>query len=198
MNTPTIVTDRLILRKFTKADLEALFLLLKDEEVNQFLPWYPVKDLEEATRFYEEKYVAKYAQPQAYVYAICLKEDNYPIGYIMVDMEEPHDFGYGLRKEFWHQGITSEAGQAVIEQVRKDGFPYITATHDRNNPRSGSVMHACGMKYCYTYKEQWQPKDFPVFFRMYQLNFDPNDEFVCTKYWTQYENHFVEDLSAEE
>lgn len=43
MNTPTLETKRLILRKFTENDLEALFLILNDEEVNRFLPWYPVK-----------------------------------------------------------------------------------------------------------------------------------------------------------
>lgn len=197
MNTPTLKTERLILRKFTENDLEALFLILKDEEVNQFLPWYPVKNLEETQRFYEEQYASKYAQPQAYAYAICLKEDDYPIGYIKVDMEEHHDFGYGLRKEFWHRGIVSEAGKAVVDQVRKDGLPYITATHDKNNPRSAHVMRACGMKYCYTYEEQWQPKNFPVFFRMYQLNFDGNDDRVYMKYWNQYENHFIETVSAD-
>lgn len=196
MNTPTIETERLILRKFTEDDMEALFLILKDEEVNKFLPWYPMKDLEETKKFYEERYAAKYAEPQAYAYAICLKEDNYPIGYIKVDMEEHHDFGYALRKEFWHKGIVSEAAKAVVCQVKKDGLPYITATHDRNNPRSGHVMEVVGMKYCYTYEEQWQPKDITVFFRMYQLNFDGNDERVYKKYWNMYENHFIEELSA--
>ena len=194
MNTPTLKTERLILRKFTEDDIEALFLILKDEEVNKFLPWYPLKSLEETKKFYEERYAAKYTQPQAYAYAICLKHDNYPIGYIKVDMEEHHDFGYALRKEFWRKGIVSEAGKAVIEQVKKDGLPYITATHDRNNPRSGSVMQACGMRYCYTYEEQWQPKDFPVFFRMYQLNFNEDVDFVYDKYWDMYSNHFIEDL----
>ena len=194
MNTPMLETERLILRKFTEEDLEALFLILKDEQVNTFLPWYPMKDLEETKKFYEKRYAAKYGQPQAYAYAICLKSDNYPIGYINVDMEEHHDFGYGLRKEFWHQGIATEAGKAVIEQVRKDGLPYITATHDINNPRSGSVMQACGMTYCYSFEEQWQPKDFPVIFRMYQLNFCNNQDFVYMKYWNISSNHFVEVL----
>ena len=194
MNTPMLETERLILRKFTEEDLEALFLILKDEQVNTFLPWYPMKDLEETKKFYEKRYAAKYGQPQAYAYAICLKSDNYPIGYINVDMEEHHDFGYGLRKEFWHRGIVTEAGKAVIEQVRKDGLPYITATHDINNPRSGSVMQACGMKYCYSFEEQWQPKDFPVIFRMYQLNFCNNQGFIYKKYWNISSNHFVEVL----
>lgn len=82
MNTPVLETERLILRKFTEQDMEALFLILQDEDVNKFLPWYPVKDMDETKRFYEERYASKYARPQAYAYAICLKEDNYPIGYI--------------------------------------------------------------------------------------------------------------------
>ena len=194
MNTPTLETGRLILRKFTEYDLEALFLILKDEEVNRFLPWYPIKDLEETKKFYEERYASQYAPPQAYAYAICLKEDNYPIGYIKVDMEEHHDFGYGLRKEFWHKGIVSEAGKAVVEQVKNDGLPYITATHDRNNPRSGNVMRACGMKYCYTYQELWQPKNFLVEFRLYQLNFTKEDNWMYKEYWDKYPIHFIEKL----
>ena len=192
MNTPTLETERLILRKFTENDIKALFLILKDEEVNKYLPWYPLKDIEETKEFYRERYVAKYEQPQAYAYAICLKKDNFPIGYIKVDMEEHHDFGYGLRKEFWHRGIVSEAGKAVIEQIKNDGLPYITATHDRNNPRSGYVMQACGMKYCYTFEELWQPKNFLVTFRMYQLNFTQEQDWIYKKYWDTYPNTFIE------
>ncbi len=192
MNTPTLETERLILRKFTENDMEAFFLIYSDEQVNQFLPWFPLKSVEETQRFFAERYAAKYKQPQAYAYAICLKKDNYPIGYMNVDMEEHHDFGYGLRKEFWHQRIVTEAGKAVIEQVKKDGLPYITATHDRNNPRSGGVMKNVGMKYQYSYEEQWKPKNIIVIFRMYQLNLDGNTERVYKKYWDNSAVHFVE------
>ncbi|MCR1871102.1 GNAT family N-acetyltransferase [Longicatena caecimuris] len=194
MNTPILETERLILRKFTEADMEALFLILKDEEVNRFLPWYPVKNMAETKTFYKERYAEKYKQPQAYAYAICLKNENFPIGYMNVEMEEHHDFGYGLRKEFWHQGIVTEAGKAVIEQVKKDGLPYITATHDKNNPRSGNVMKKLGMQYCYSYEEQWQPKDIFVIFRMYQLNFYGTADFVYKKYWDHSEHHVIEEL----
>lgn len=194
MNTPTLKTERLVLRKFTEKDVEALFLILEDEEVNKFLPWYPLNNLEEAKKFYEERYVLQYAQSQAYAYAICLKEDNFPIGYINVDMGEAHDLGYGLHKEFWHKGVVTEAAKAVIEQVKNDGLPYITATHDKNNPRSGNIMKKVGMKYCYSYEEQWQPKDFPVIFRMYQLNFNGNTDFIFKKYWNDSDNHFLETL----
>lgn len=194
MNTPTLKTKRLVLRKFTEQDMEALFLILRDREVNKFLPWYPLKDLEETKKFYRERYASNYAQLQGYAYAICLKENDFPVGYINVDMEEAHDLGYGLRKEFWHKGIVSEAAKAVLEQTKKDGLPYITATHDKNNPRSGNVLKKIGMKYCYSYEEQWQPKNFPVIFRMYQINFDDNTVFIYKKYWNTYNNHFIEKL----
>ena len=51
MNTPQLETPRLILRKFTGEDIEALYLILKDEEVNTFLPWYPLKSIGEARVF---------------------------------------------------------------------------------------------------------------------------------------------------
>lgn len=192
MNTPTLEIGRLILRKFTENDVEALYRIYSDEEVNRFLPWFPAKNRAEAYRIYEEAYAANYALPQAYAYAVCLKKDNVPIGYIKVGMEENHDLGYGLRKEFWHRGIMTEAGTAVAAQVKRDGLPYITATHDRNNPRSGGVMKQIGMKYQYSYEEQWMPKNIPVTFRMYQLNFDGRDDRVYKKYWDDAAVHFVE------
>ena len=194
MNTPTLKTERLTLRKFTDQDIEALFSILREEEVNRFLPWYPLKDLEETRRFYEERYVLNYAQPQGYAYAICLKEDNIPVGYINIDidMEEAHDLGYGLRKEFWNRGIVTEAAKTVIEQVKKDGLPYITATHDRNNPRSGGVMRNVGMAYQYSYEELWQPKNIFVTFRLYQRNLDGDERRICKKYWDTSKVHFIE------
>ncbi|SCH39105.1 ribosomal-protein-S5-alanine N-acetyltransferase [uncultured Ruminococcus sp.] len=194
MNTPALETDRLILRKFTEKDLAALLDIYRDKEVNIYLPWFPLESMADAKAFFEERYEAVYTQPCGYRYAICLKQDDIPIGYINVSTDDSHDLGYGLRKEFWHQGIVSEAAKAVVEQVKKDGMTYITATHDVNNPRSGNVMKALGMKYQYSYEELWQPKNFLVTFRMYQLNFDGNDERVYREYWDRYENHFVEAL----
>lgn len=192
MNTPTLKTERLILRKFTENDLKALYEIYSDKEVNQFLPWFPLTTMKEAKRFYEKEFKSKYNQKCSYNYAICFKENNYPIGYVNVGTNDSYDFGYGLRKEFWHKGIVTEAGMAVIEQLKKDGIPYITATHDVNNPRSGRVMKRLGMNYQYSYQEQWQPKDLLVIFRMYQLNFDGNDNRVYKEYWNNSTVHFVE------
>ena len=192
MNTPRLETERLILRKFTLTDLQALYLLLSDKEVNRFLPWFPLRDLDEARAFFEARYASVYRQPQGYQYAICQKTDDLPIGYIGVSMDDSHDLGYGLRREFWHRGLVTEAGRAVAAQVKRDGLPYLTATHDVNNPRSGDVMKRLGMQYQYSYEELWQPKNLLVTFRMYQLHFDGKDTTAYQKYWNASAVHFVE------
>lgn len=193
MNTPTLMTERLILRKFTENDAEALFKIYGDEEVNTFLPWFPLKTLEETREFYLKRYENVYNQERAYNYGVCLKEDNYPIGYINVGTEGANDFGYALRKDFWRNGFITEAGVAVIEQLKRDGIPFITATHDINNPKSGEVMKRLKMTYQYSYVEQWQPKNFPVTFRMYQLNLDGNGGRVYKEYWDNSTVHFIEE-----
>jgi Acetyltransferases, including N-acetylases of ribosomal proteins len=192
MNTPTLESERLILRKFTENDLESLLDIYKEEEVNNYLPWFPLKSLEEAKLFFKEKYENKYRHQRGYEYAICLKTDNIPIGYVGLNMDNSHDLGYGLKKNFWHKGIVTEACRAIIKQVQKDGILYITATHDIKNPRSGGVMKNLGMRYKYSYEEQWQPKDILVTFRMYQLNFDRKEDRIYMEYWDKYPVHFIE------
>ncbi|MPM14212.1 hypothetical protein SDC9_60572 [bioreactor metagenome] len=191
-NTPKIETERLILRKFTEEDAGAFFLIMKDIEVNKFLPWFPVETLDEAKKNLQKNYLNSYEQSSGYRYAICLKSDNIPIGYVNVSDDDSHDLGYGLRKEFWNKGIVTEACKVVLEDLRKAGFLYITATHDVNNLRSGNVMKKIGMTYQYSYEEQWQPKDILVTFRMYQLNFDKQEDRVYRKYWNKYSVHFIE------
>lgn len=183
------ITERLILRQFNKCDSDALFSILSDEEVNTYLPMFPLKTKEEAQKYLQEHFLQN---KNIKHYAICLKEDNIPIGYIQIDKQECHDFGYALKKEYWHKGFMIEACEKVIQQLKQEGFPYITATHDRMNLRSGNVMKKLGMTYCYSYEEQWQPKDILVTFRMYQLHFDNHQKRIYKGYWNKYANHFIE------
>lgn len=145
---PVLTTDRLILRPFTPADFGAIFEIFSDETVNTYLPWFPIRTIEEAQLLYK----ARYAHFDGLRYAICLKKNDLPIGYVHVDTAPSFDLGYGLKKEFWRQGIVSEACRAIIRQAKACSVPYLTATHDRDNPRSGFVMRALGIRYCYSYE----------------------------------------------
>lgn len=81
-NTPELITERLILRKFTEEDREALYEILKDEEVKRFLPGFPTASLKEAETFLQERYLDSYKKESGYQYAICLLGENRPVGYI--------------------------------------------------------------------------------------------------------------------
>lgn len=192
MNTPALETERLILRQFRPEDADAVFEIYSDPETMKYIPMFPLTDKEQAAAHLQKEYLDYYEQPFGCRYAICLKENDRPIGYVHLSDDESRDFGYLVHRNYWRQGIGSEAAGAVVDWLRSQ-IPYITATHDVNNPGSGGVMRRLGMRYCYSYKELWQPKNFWVTFRMYQLNFDGQDR-VYRAYWERYPEHFIETL----
>lgn len=196
-NTPQLETDRVILRKFNVNDLDDVFALYSDETVNEFLPWFPHKSKEKTREFLNNVLLKEYERPVAYCYAIELKENSKVIGFAILHNLNTEigygDLGYALMKEYWGRGLVAESCMAVIEQLKNDGFTYITATHDVKNLKSGRVMQKIGMQYKYSYVEQWQPKNIEVTFRIYQLNFDGVDR-THLEYWDKYPNHFIEDI----
>lgn len=191
MTAPELRTKRLILREFTEKDLDAIFAIFGDAEVNRFLPWFPVKTEQEAADFYRKRLTCT---KDTWHYAFCRKEDNIPIGYVDLRLSGSRDLGYGLSRQFWGQGFVTAACKAVIDLAKRQGVPFLTATHDEKNPRSGAVMQKLGMQYQYSYEELWQPKNYPVTFRLYQLNLDGNSSRVYREYWDKSEVHFVEKL----
>lgn len=189
---PTLSTGRLLLRGFAPDDLPAVRRIFGNETVNRFLPWLPVRSMDEAQSFYAQR-LAPAARPEgAYCFAICPRERPVPIGYVTVSADDSRDLGYGLLPEYWRRGIVTEAAAAVVGLLRREGAAYVTATHDVENPRSGAVMRRLGMRYCYSYQEQWMPKNIPVTFRLYQLNFQADADIVYGKYWEQSSIRFVE------
>lgn len=190
-NTPRLETRRLILRRFAPGDEMALLNIYGDETANRFLPWFPLRTLEEAEALLWERYLSAYGQGEGYRYAVCRREDGVPMGYVHVSAGESRDLGYGFRSDCWGHGFATEAASAVVERLRLDGVPFVTATHDVNNPRSGHVMRRLGMRYQYSYGEQWQPKDLWVIFRLYQLNLDGRQR-VYRGYWDSASVRYVE------
>lgn len=197
-NSPKIETERFILRKFTDLDIQDLHVILSDEVVNTYLPWFVSQNVEDTKKFLEERIYKEYHTGVSYFYAIESKKTGHVVGYVDVggiDLKRKcGELGYGIHKDYWGQGIATEVGMAVIEQLKADGFHFIIATHDKNNLGSGRVMQKCGMTYKYSYEEKWQPKDFKVTFRLYQMNFDGNNERVFDKYWNMYPTHYIEEL----
>ena len=150
--TQKLETERLVLRRLTLSDAEAVYRnWASDPEVTRFLTWPTHTDIE-GTRKVIASWLPLYGKNDYYHWAITLKENgDEPIGTIhglVNDDLESVQIGYCLGRNWWHQGIMSEAAQAVIDFF----FDTVSANsicsyHDPNNPHSGLVMKHCGMKY---------------------------------------------------
>lgn len=150
--TKELETKRLILRRAVPEDALPMYEnWASDPEVTKFLTW-PAHSSPEVSRMMAESWVKGCEQQDFYQWMIVHKELNQPIGSIsVVDMDakaEMAELGYCIGRPWWHQGIMSEAVQAVIDFLfREVGFWRIEAKHDVNNPHSGGVMRKCGMEF---------------------------------------------------
>lgn len=150
LGTQRIETERLILRQFVIEDAEAMYEnWAKDDAVTQYLTWPTHKD-SGISRMVIESWLKEYEKQEYYQWAIELKELQEVIGSIsVVHINEDLgsvEIGYCIGKQFWNQGITSEALKALIrfffEEVK---VSRIEARHDPLNPNSGKVMMKCGL-----------------------------------------------------
>lgn len=150
--TQTIETPRLLLRRFTLEDAQAMYTnWASDPEVTKYLIW-PTHASVDVSRWVLGDWVPQYEKPDYYQWAIVLKEINEPIGSIAVvehdDRAAKAHVGYAMGRSWWHKGIMSEALQAVMNYLFDEvGMLRIEARHDPRNPHSGGVMKKCGMIY---------------------------------------------------
>lgn len=151
--TKMLETDRLILRRYEIEDAEAMYRnWASDQEVVKYLTW-PVHSSVEVTQRIIQDWIGNYSDEKVYHWAIVLKENGpKPIGDISVVKinEEVNmaEIGYCIGRNWWKQGITSEALQTVIDFLFDEvDVNRIQARHDTENPNSGKVMKHCGMKY---------------------------------------------------
>lgn len=185
-------TSRLVLETVREGDGKALFPVLSDEKANTFLPWFTLKTPSEAEAFVRERFLKQ----GLLAWKVVERESGEVVGYVDYGLDGARDLGYGFRSEVWGRGYATEACRAVVGHARETGVPFLTATHDRENPASGAVMRKLGMEYQYTYLERWMPKDRDVWFRLYLLNLDGDSSRKVTVYWDGAEVKFVEDTRA--
>lgn len=145
-------TERLILRKFTAEDAEAMFEnWASEDEVTKFLTW-PTHANADMTKLLLTVWVENYEKPDFYNWVIELKATGEIVGNIsVVKVQENIEgavLGYCMGTKWWGQEIMPEAGRAVIKFLFEEvGFHRIAANHDKNNPKSGRVMQKIGMTY---------------------------------------------------
>jgi [ribosomal protein S5]-alanine N-acetyltransferase len=152
LGTETIETKRLILRKFTPSDAENMYKnWAGDAEVTKYLTW-PTHSSVEVSRMVIDSWIKDYSDDKNYQWCIELKRSGEAIGSIsVVDLKEnieAVEIGYCIGRDYWNQGITTEAFEATIKFFFEEvGVKRIESRHDPLNPGSGKVMLKCGLKY---------------------------------------------------
>ena len=158
--TQTIYTERLVLRRFTVDDAQAMYdNWANDERVSRFLSWSPHESAE-ATRQLLEGWCDAYKNDTTYNWAI--EFDGTVIGSIsVVEIKERHEraeIGYCMGYAYWNKGIMSEAAKAVIDYLFSAvGVNRIDISHAVKNPASGKVAQKCGLTYEGTKREFFKP-----------------------------------------
>ena len=154
--TQTIHTERLILRKFTVEDAQAMFEnWANDERVTRFLTWCP-HESPEATKQLLELWCAAYENPNTYNWVI--EHEGTPIGNICVvrlsERCEYAELGYCMGYAYWNKGFMPEAAKAVIDYLFAEiGVNRVGISHAVKNPASGRVAQKCGLTFEGTKRE---------------------------------------------
>lgn len=159
LGTKKLETDRLILRRFTMEDTNAMYNnWASDSEVTKYLTW-PYHETVKVSHTVLTDWTNQYCKDDYYQWAIILKENgDEPIGSIAVvdknDAIEMVHIGYCIGKRWWNQGITSEALSILIKFFFEEvGMNRIESRHDPRNLNSGKVMMKCGLRYEGTHRE---------------------------------------------
>jgi ribosomal-protein-alanine N-acetyltransferase len=143
-------TERLIFRKFTPGDLDALVEMRSDPEVNKYLGGTRLQNPEAIARRMQV-YMDSCDRNGFGACAMIWKETGEMIGWSgLMPLEETGEteVGYGMKKEFWGKGIGYECAMAWLRYgFEKAGLDRIVAIAVPENTGSRRIMEKCGMHY---------------------------------------------------
>ncbi len=145
---PTLETERLILRMWTKKDAPALYEYAKNPNVGPNAGWKPHASVAESRMIIEQLFMVNTT------WAIQLKETGKVIGSIGFEPDKyrpeinSREMGYSLAEEHWRKGIMTEAARRLIryafDELKLDVLMIRTS---ETNIRSQGVINKCGFTY---------------------------------------------------
>lgn len=147
-------TERLILRPWLASDAESLYEYAKNPAVGPIAGWPPHTSVENSREIIRDVLSA------AETYAVCLKEDNKPIGSIglmigntsNLDLPDTQgEIGYWIGVPFWGQGLIPEAVNELLRHGFEDlKLEKIWCGYFDGNIKSKRVQEKCGFTYHHT------------------------------------------------
>lgn len=170
-----IETKRLILRNIYENDAYSMFeTYCHDEMVTKYITWYPHKTVDFTKQRLKEKILPQIDNPHFLVLAITMKNnESYVIGEISMTSlgHNRVEIGYVIGRDYWQQGIVSEAAQAFCEYIFNHfDIETIYACIDNENIASKRVLEKNGFTYSH---QQYERKKFDS---------TDNDVVLCSYY----------------
>lgn len=152
IGTQTIETDRMILRRFSCSDNEAMRKNWISDEKIQSMYAEPVYTTKDEVKELLDKYISSYEKEDYYRWAIIDKESRECIGqiaYFLVDSKNHFaEIEYCIGSAFQHRGLATEATKAVIaygfDRIHLHKVQICTKTI---NAASRKVIEKCGLTY---------------------------------------------------
>lgn len=151
-----IKTPRLILRPWKETDLQDFYQYASVDGVGQMAGWNPHKNLamtKEILNMFMKKKDTFALEHKGKVIG-SLGIEKYPqTNYPELEHLSGCEIGYALSKEYWGQGLMTEAVQAVIRYLFDCvNLDFIIAGCFDWNYRSARVIEKCGFQYIRTHR----------------------------------------------
>ena len=143
-------TERLILRHLLPADLEDLYALYRDPEIRRYFPegTLTLQETKEELDWHRNGHPT---HPQLGLWATIHKPSQRFIGRCgllpwTIDEHLEVEVAYLLDREFWNQGLATEAAQAIVQYAFNQlGYTRLICLIDPANTASQRVAEKIGM-----------------------------------------------------
>lgn len=151
MNEWSLLTKRLIVRRFQKSDLEPLLAYRNDPEVSRFQGWGASFSSEQASTFIAEMSTREAGQTGWTQLAVLSRATGIMIGDVALNVLEfePRTamIGYTLARDAWGQGYAFEAVTGLLKYCFEDlGLHRIRANCDARNQASWRLLEKLGFR----------------------------------------------------
>lgn len=152
VTTIRIETERLLLRPWQESDLQDLYEYASVPGVGENAGWNHHESIDDS------KMILDLFIKNKKTFAVVLKASSKVIGSIGIEpraedaglpeMLQGREIGYVLGKDYWGQGLMTEAVKAVIDYCfRVLDYDYLTCGHFVQNDRSRRVVEKCGFQF---------------------------------------------------
>lgn len=137
MKTMIAETERLILRRYKKEDLQDLFEYLSDQEVVEYEPYRPLT-------LNETKENLEWRIGTEEMIAVELKNSHKMIGNVYLGKREFEalEIGYVFNRNYWGHGYALESCKMLIQQAFSNDIHRIYAECDPRNKSSWKLLEA--------------------------------------------------------